>query len=63
QGGELVFQILNSSDFYFRFNQSTSLQRLIILDPSLSSSDFCRIANIPAHISVKLLHTYQCSCT
>ncbi|CAF4751261.1 unnamed protein product [Rotaria socialis] len=63
QGGELVFQIMNSSDFYFRFNQSTSLQRLVILDPPLSSNDFCRIANIPAHISVKLLHTYQCSCT
>jgi hypothetical protein len=54
---------MNSSDFYFRFNQSTSLQRLEILDRSLSSNDLCRISNIPSHIPVKLLYDNQCSCT
>jgi hypothetical protein len=62
-GGELLFQIINSSDFYFRFNQSTSFQRLEIVDRSLSSQDLCRISNIPSHIPIKLLYDNQCSCT
>jgi hypothetical protein len=61
--GELQFQILNSSDFYFRFNQSISLQRLEILDRLLSSEDFCRIFNIPLHIPVKISSDNPCSCT
>ncbi len=54
---------MNSSDFYFRFNQSISLQRLEIVDRLLSSNDLCRISNIPSHIPVKLLYDNQCSCT
>jgi hypothetical protein len=54
---------MNSSDFYFRFNQSTSLKHFEIVDRSLSSSDLCRVANIPSHIPVKLLYDNQCSCT
>lgn len=61
--GQLQFQIINSSDFYFRFNQSISLQRLEILDRWLSSEDLCRIFNIPSHIPVKLLSDNPCSCT
>ena len=62
QGGELLFQIMNSSDFYFRLNQSISLQRIEIVDRSLSSHDFCRISNIPSHIPIKLLYDNECSC-
>ncbi len=54
---------MNSSDFYFRFNESTSLKRLEIIDRSLSSNDLCHIANIPSHIPIKLLYDNQCSCT
>ncbi|CAF2955772.1 unnamed protein product [Rotaria sp. Silwood2] len=63
QSGKLVFQITNSSNFYFRFNQSTSLERIEVIDRSLSSNDFCRISNIPSHMLVKLLFNNQCSCT
>ncbi|CAF1158590.1 unnamed protein product [Rotaria sordida] len=54
---------MNSSNFYFRFNQTSSLERIEIIDRSLSSNDFCRISNIPSHILVKLLFNNQCSCT
>jgi hypothetical protein len=60
---ELQFRITNSSDFYLRFNRSTSLQRIEILDRSLFSEDLCRIFNIPSHIPVKLLPDNPCSCT
>ncbi|CAF1499236.1 unnamed protein product, partial [Adineta steineri] len=63
QGGELLFQIMNSSDFYFRFNESISLKRLEIIDRSLSSNDLCHVANIPSHIPIKLIYDNQCSCT
>ncbi|CAF1387606.1 unnamed protein product [Rotaria sordida] len=63
QSGRLIFQIMNSSNFYFRFNQTSSLERIEIIDRSLSSNDFCRISNIPSHILVKLLFNNQCSCT
>ncbi|CAF0896471.1 unnamed protein product [Rotaria sp. Silwood1] len=63
QDGKLVFQIINSSNYYLRFNQLTSLERIEIIDRSLSSNDFCRISNIPSHILVKLLFHNQCSCT
>ena len=60
---ELQFRITNSSDFYLRFNRSTSLQRLEILDRWLYPEDLCRIFNIPSHIPVKLPADNPCSCT
>jgi len=63
QGGELLFQIINSSDFYFRFNQSITLERLEIVDRILYDNDLCRISQIPAHIPVKLVQNNLCSCS
>jgi hypothetical protein len=63
QGGELLFQIMNSSDFYFRFNQSITLERLEIVDRILYDNDLCRIVDIPSHIPVKLLQNNLCSCS
>ncbi|CAF1556077.1 unnamed protein product [Adineta ricciae] len=63
QGGEFIFQIMNSSDFYFRFNKTISLKLLEIVDRSLSSQDLCRVVNIPSHIPMKLLPDTSCSCT
>ncbi|CAF0848069.1 unnamed protein product, partial [Didymodactylos carnosus] len=64
-GGELLFQIMESNDFYIRFNRSalSSLERLEIIDRELSVNDFCRIIDIPEHFPVKLLEQNQCSCT
>jgi hypothetical protein len=63
QGGELLFQIMNSSDFYFRFNQSTKLERLDIIDRIFDDQDLCRISDIPAHLPVKLMKNNPCSCS
>ncbi|CAF3292890.1 unnamed protein product [Rotaria socialis] len=63
QGGELLFQIMNSSDFYFRFNQSMTLERLEIVDRILTDNDLCRIIDIPAHIPIKILRDNPCSCS
>ncbi|UJR10700.1 hypothetical protein I4U23_014893 [Adineta vaga] len=63
QGGEFIFQIMNSSEFYFRFNKSISLKLLEIVDRSLSSQDLCHVANIPSHIPIKLTSDTLCSCT
>lgn len=60
---KLIFQITNSSDFYFRFNQSISFKLIEILDRFLSPNDFCRISNIPSHVPIKLLSDTSCSCT
>jgi hypothetical protein len=54
---------MNSSDFYFRFNQSINLERLEIVDRILSDNDLCRIIDIPSHIPVKLLQDNLCSCS
>ncbi|CAF2765458.1 unnamed protein product [Rotaria sp. Silwood2] len=63
QGGEILFQIMNSTDFYFRFNQSITLERLEILDRILTDNDLCRIVDIPAHIPIKILSNNLCSCS
>lgn len=63
QGGELLFQIMNSSDFYFRFNQSTILENLEILDRFLYDQDLCRISEIPSHVPIKLIQNNPCSCS
>lgn len=63
QGGHLLFQIINSTDFSLRFNQTVQLERLEILDRILYDEDFCRIANIPSHIPVTLLNENVCSCS
>jgi hypothetical protein len=63
QGGDLLFQIMNSSDFYFHFNQSISLERLEIVDRILYDNDLCRIIDIPAHVPVKLVPNNLCSCS
>ena len=53
---------MNSSDFYFRFNESIKLERLEILDRTLTDQDLCRIIDIPSHLQVKLLSEQPCSC-
>ena len=58
-----MFQIRNSSDFYFRFNQSITLERLEILDRILFDNDLCRVIDIPAHIPIKILSNNLCSCS
>ncbi|CAF4724445.1 unnamed protein product [Rotaria sp. Silwood1] len=63
QGGKILFQIMNSTDFYFRFNQSITLEHLEILDRILNDNDLCRIIDIPAHIPIKLLPNNLCSCS
>ncbi|CAF0811119.1 unnamed protein product [Rotaria sordida] len=63
QGGQILFQIMNSTDFYFRFNQSITLERLEILDRILTDNDLCRIIDIPAHIPIKILPNNLCSCS
>ena len=63
QGGELLFQIINSSDFYFRFDPSTNLERLEIVDRIFTDDDLCRISEIPGHLPVKLMKTNFCSCS
>jgi len=54
---------MNSSDFYLRFNQSMTLERLEIVDRILSNNDLCRIIDIPAHLPVRLLRENLCSCS
>ena len=54
---------MDSADFYFRFNRSTTLERLEIVDRIFSDNDFCRIIDIPAHIPIKLLEDNLCSCS
>lgn len=63
QGGELIFQIINSSDFYFRFDSSTNLERLEMLDRIFTNEDLCRISEIPGHLPVKLMKSNPCSCS
>ncbi|CAF1381530.1 unnamed protein product [Adineta steineri] len=63
RGGELLFQIMNSSDFSLRFNQSIILEQLEIVDRILTDQDLCRIIDIPSHIPVKLLNENLCSCS
>ena len=53
----------NSTEFYFRFNQSTSLAHFAILGRSLLDHDLCRLANVPSRIPVKLARDNPCSCT
>jgi hypothetical protein len=62
QGGELLFQIVNSTDFDFRFNRSIRLERVEILDRTLNDDDLCRIMNIPGHMPMKLPAEQTCSC-
>lgn len=63
QGGAILFQIINSTDFYFRFNQSIQLERLEIVDRILSDNDLCRISEIPSHIPIKVPQESLCSCS
>ena len=63
QGGELLFQIINSSDFYFRFDSSTNLERLEMIDRIFTDDDLCRISEIPGHLPVKLMKNNPCSCS
>ena len=59
----MLFQLINASDFYFRFNQSFQLQRLEIVDRLFTDeADLCRLVEIPSHLPVKLLSAQPCSC-
>ena len=54
---------MNSTDFYFRFNQTIRLEKLEIVDRMLTNEDLCRISNIPSHIPIKLSYNQKCSCS
>ena len=53
----------NSTEFYFRFNQSTSLAHFAILGRPLLDDDLCRLVNVPSRIAVKLARDHPCSCS
>ncbi|UJR35122.1 hypothetical protein I4U23_027893 [Adineta vaga] len=57
---QFLFQIVNSSDFYLRYLNLTSLE---IVDRMLTDEDLCRIHDIPSHIPVKLIPETSCSCS